>query len=373
MDAGKLIESLELLEADERDFTIGAKLEEIRNLIAQNSNEEQNQTITTKLEELESVVQLSRAVRFSKTELSVLEQIDAEACFGSGLLKSLAEITNMSRSYELNTRFKDFHAARTDKFNKLMKLKGAMIDNGVPAYKQEGNEVALSIPDAGLSVETTASYLKEFSAFLRSLQECAVAGDERPEPAQIVRVSRGSLDVFAMVDPATVQMILDVLSDVATIYVASEEIKKRTGKSVLTDGEQTKVDDLMKEISKKRVEEFLENTTNKLCKKDDNDLKARVRKHLRVLLKWIPMGIHIEVVVKKTVDPVETKQEPKQLKARQQELAILSRVKEMYSLPPERLQLPVPSSEGEDEALPAKEAKKEESKAPEGEATGGKE
>lgn len=339
MDANKLLEIIQLLEADERDFTIGNRIEEIRNLIAQNS-EEQSQTIEDKLKELYTAIRSSRAAIFSNTELLILEKIDAGDYFGKPLLTKIDEITSTSKTYELQIRFKEFQSQRAEKYSKMLQMRNVMIDNGVEAYRQEANEVALSIPGDDVPVSDTAKYLEDFSMFLRTLQDCNVVDDVRPESAKIVRASKGSLNFFALVDPETIRTLLDILADLAAVYVATGEIRRRSDKTALTETEINQVDKVYEDIAKKRVEDFVNKTAEKACKKDDNELRNRVRTHLRMLLKWIPMGIHIEVVVQKSVEPVDEKREGKALKAKQHETKVLAAISEMYSLPAEKLMLP---------------------------------
>ena len=66
MDTNKLLELLNLLEADESEFSFVAKIDEVFDLISQN-NEESNNNAAGKTNELYLVIKSSRAAIFAKT------------------------------------------------------------------------------------------------------------------------------------------------------------------------------------------------------------------------------------------------------------------------------------------------------------------
>ena len=77
MDTEKLQQILELIEADEKEFSIQPKIDEIRNLISQNAANTVEQA-SLKVDELFEVVRESRAGSFTNTEVELLENINAD-------------------------------------------------------------------------------------------------------------------------------------------------------------------------------------------------------------------------------------------------------------------------------------------------------
>ncbi|KND49534.1 MAG: hypothetical protein AB203_00435 [Parcubacteria bacterium C7867-008] len=352
MDANTLLELIQLLEADEGQFTIGARIEEIRTLLSQN-DPAQSTAISTKLTELFTEIASSRANLFSQTELAILKGLDAVDYFGSGLTQALTEITSGSKTYELTSRLSEFYTERSTKYNKLVQMKNSMLENGLVAYEQEEDEIALTIPGKEVDASELAEHLKTFSEFLRAVQECTLPAGQTPTPAEIVRVSRGSLNFFAQVDPATLKAVLEIIGSLATIYLAGVDIRKKfNSKTPLSEDEQASINQLAETIAQKRVDAFVAETAAKLAK-DNHELGNRVSRYLKILIKWMPLGIHLEVVVAKTVEPVDLKtSEGKQIRAKQ---ATLLKVNEMYSLPMEHLKLPEPQIAEQDVAIPAEE------------------
>ncbi len=339
MDANKLLELLQLLEADEQQFGVGTAIAEISTLIGQNNEESTTQAVA-KAEALFEVLRFSRAAHFSGTELEVLKLLNAEEYFGMGLLRTLDEILSKSRGFQVASKLSTFRSERKSYYAKLLALKNALSDVGIEPYEQKEPEIALSIPDEFVKVDEVAGYLNEFGQFLRVVQD-ATADEKSPrKELKIKRLSRGTAEFFIGGDPAVAMSVLNVLSDLANIYLAARELRNRENKNgtALSKEEQKQVDKVYDEIARARMEGFIEDTPEQTFKKATPEQKIKIRKHLRALIKWLPLGIHVEVVFDKTIEPVaESSVKGKKIEDQKR---LQANITEMYALPVAQLKLP---------------------------------
>jgi len=341
MDTSSLLNLLQLIEADERDFTIMNRIEQLRALVA-NNNPSEGPQITERINELLAVLGASRASLFSRTEIDVMESLGADHYFGQGLITSLQGIMS-SAPYELNSQLTEFARLYTEKYNTLMRLASALVDNAVKPYAQKQDELAFTLPNDEIPPAELSKRMGELSTFLRVIQECANPTATTHEAPEIVRVSKGTYDFFLNIDPDTLKSVVSLIADLATIYVAKKQLWDAGQPTVLTEAEKEELNQLVERSAKKRVDEFLERNTNKLAGNDNHELRARVSTSLKLLLKWLAIGVHVEIVYQKTVEPIDqTSKEGKEIaKKATKQLAI----NQVYNLPLEQLRLPKPEGE----------------------------
>jgi hypothetical protein len=164
------------------------------------------------------------------------------------------------------------------------------------------------------------------------------------------------LEFFIAAAPNIAGIILDVLSKLSALYIAIRELRKKKEDTLLTADEEKEVQKLYEKIAKQRVEKFVAETASEIGKNAEPEKKLAVSTYLKILLKWLPAGIHIEVVLKKTpISGTETAPEKKaelENKGMQQ-----LNIAEMYNLPTAQLTLPDPN--GEIDEKPIENAPKE--------------
>jgi hypothetical protein len=353
MDANKLLEILLLIEADEKDFTFGDKIQEIRGLIAQN-NDAAGQQASEKLEILLGDIQKSRAANFAVTEDELLKQLKALEFFGLGLFDQLQRVSS-ARGFEVSAKFNAFQSGRAEKLKKLMHLKNALVDIGITAYKQEQPEIALTIPEDLLEIDSVAKYLEKFGDFLNAVQEALPGEAADHKPIKIVRLNKGSGQFFLGVDPLVAQAVLGILSDLATVYLAARELRKPDKKNEkLSEEEQLQVEKVYDDILRQRLEKFIDTTPERVAAGAGAEQKQRIKTYLKFLVKWLPLGINVEVVFTKSIEPMTTEQAQD---AGQRQLQT-SRTRDIYRLPREQLKLPEPENGDDvDKGSPTKKKK----------------
>jgi len=340
MDSNKLLEILNLLEADEKDFSFGTKIEEISTLLSQN-NEESSLQINDKTSQLDKEIKLSRAYQFTSTELSFLKELGLETLFGTELMVNI-QTTLQSRGYEINSKFSQFKKKRADKYKTIMQLKSHMVEVGIVPYQQADDEVAFSIPSEISTIEEIPDYLKKFGDFIQSVQNSIEDGEEKRRPHKIVRLNRGSLEFFTSVDPQSIVIILGILSDLANIYIATKYLREKKSDSNLTEVELQDLTKLYEKAAKDRLESFIKKTVDKVLKKKiDNQQRLKLEKSLKVLVNWLPLGIRVDVVFKKSVESTD-QTNVKAMELIDKKILQKLKVEEMYKLPLEQLKLPEP-------------------------------
>ena len=339
MDTNKLLELLNLLEADESEFSFVAKIDEVFDLISQN-NEESNNNAAGKTNELYLVIKSSRAAIFAKTEIVLLQNISADKFFGLELVDSLYAIMN-SRGYEVTHKLNAFRSQRNDKYKFLMQLRNSLVDAGIVSYKQSQDEIALSIPEDFTQVKETSTYLRDFGRFIESVEDCQNSEDVPLTPVKISRLNKSSADFFVLANSETVKAVLEILSELATVYLAIKELRAKRIDPALNQAEQTEIGAIYEKVGKRKVAEFVENIVEKISKNPDQEKRTKLRKYLKLIIKWLPLGIHLEVVYSKSVEPIVPEGQV-QMTALEEKRSKQLGVMEMYKLPKEQLQLPEP-------------------------------
>lgn len=336
MDTNKLLQILNLVDADEKENLIQQKIEEIRNLVSQNSPDSgvEASEKTTKLIE---IIKATRASKFTVTEREILEGIGAEFYFGEGLIDSLNDIL-MTRSFEVAGRLKSFHHERQSMYLHLTQLKTTLEELGVEAYQQVSPEIGLKLPDELLSIDEVSIRLKEFSHLLKAIQEPlrgkgGVVGD-----VKITRMNKGSGEFFFGVSPEVALLVLNILSDLATVVATAHQIKNSNpvkDNKYVSPEDTKRLKELVEDIADKTIQKFIEEVPGRIA----NDIKPEqansIKKHVQILFKWIPLGIHFEVVYDKEVDPVsgEDGDVEKTARLENEKQMQLERVRQMYKLP----------------------------------------
>ena len=344
MDANKLLEILLLLEADEKDFSFGTKIEEMRNFITQN-NEEGNKQIEQRLSEIEANIKLSRAILFSGTEAELLRVLSANDYFGLPLIESLQSALNSRGGYAISARLNKFQEGRKEKYSNLMKLKESMTAAGVSSYKQTQDEIALSLPETKTGIVEASEYLQDFGRFVEAVQDCIpVKAGQKIAPPRIIRLSKGGVDFFSSVDPQVVESVLHTLGDLAALYLTVKDIRGKKEEPYRDDAEKTEVAKIYEKAVERKVEEFLAQAVEKIAKASSNEKKTTLRTYLKILLKWIPLGINVEVVFSKSVTPIKKDEKGENdkatVEAREEKYLKQTEILKMYKLPPEQLMLP---------------------------------
>jgi hypothetical protein len=110
---------------------------------------------------------------------------------------------------------------------------------------------------------------------------------------------------------------------------------------------------MVKEIADKTVEKFLDEMPKKVSKDISPAQANTLKTHLKLLFKWVPLGIHIEVVYDKNVDvsSVDAEEEPKAKALKEKKTQELVHVKEMYKLPLKEIALLSESEDSETEGV----------------------
>ncbi|MEN9920814.1 MAG: hypothetical protein RL538_707 [Candidatus Parcubacteria bacterium] len=333
MDTNKLLQILTLLQADENEFSIQNRIEEIRNLVAQNSSDAGAQA-SDKTDELIKNIKDTRAAEFTLTETEILQKLGAEFYFGEGLITNLTDIL-MTRSFEVVGRLKSFHSERQSKYSHLTQLKNTLNELGVEPYIQTSPEVALKLPSDLLAIDEVSNRLKAFSHLLKAIQEPLRATGGEVVDIKITRMNRGSGEFFFGVPPDMALVILGILSDLATVVATAHQIKKSNpvnDNQYVSAEDKTKLNKLVEEIAEKTVKKFVEEVPARISKNMEPQHANSIKKHIGILVKWIPLGIHFEVVYDKQVEPVifADNNEGK-LESQKQEQLI--HVRQMYKLP----------------------------------------
>jgi len=354
MDTNKLLQILLLLEADEAEFSLQDKIAEIRNLVAQNTAESGGQA-SEKTDELIEIISETRAAEFALTEIEILDELGAEFYFGSGLSTNLVDMV-MTRSFEVAGRLKSFHAERQAIYDKLISLKNTFIDLGVESYEQPSPEIALKLPNELLSVDDVADRLKSFSHMLKAIQAPLNVDGITTESIKITRMNRGSGEFFFGVTPEVALVTLGILSNFATVIGVAHQIKNSNpvkGNSYVSAEDKQRLTDMVKEIADKTVEKFLDEMPKKVSKDISPAQANTLKTHLKLLFKWVPLGIHIEVVYDKNVDvsSVDAEEEPKAKALKEKKTQELVHVKEMYKLPLKEIALLSESEDSETEGV----------------------
>ena len=349
MDANKLLEILLLLEADEGDFKFETRIGEILNFLGQN-NEEGNRKVEEHLREIEKDIALSRAAQFAGTEIELLKNLRGDSFFGVALIGQLQKILNESRGYEISSELNKFKGARTEKMNGLMRLKGAMSEAGIIPYKQTRKEIALTLPEGQADIASVSKRLSEFGRFVSAIQACQGGGEiEQPN---ISRLSKGTLEFFTAVDVNTAEAILHCLSDLAVLYATAVNMRKKAADPMLTESENKEVAKIYNVASDRRVEEYVEKMVEKIAGTSEAEKKATLRSHFKLLLKWLPLGIHLEVILDKSTEPItkdpQGKYNPEYMALSQVQHKAQIAISEMYALPLEQLKLSEPEDEAEE-------------------------
>ncbi|MFA4999475.1 MAG: hypothetical protein WC519_01985 [Parcubacteria group bacterium] len=344
MDTNKLLEIINLIEADEKEYAFGSKIDEIYNLVSQN-NEQAGPQIDEKIDLLEKDIKSSRAYRFVRTEVSLLEKLGLDNFFGTQLIESIQDIVN-AKGYAILGKFKQFKSNRTEKYTNILRLRDSLISVGVVPYQQTQDEVALTIPEEISVMDEIADYLKKMGIFIDAVQRCLSVQDKESKHPRLTRISNGSFNFFTIADPEVVETILGILSDLATIYLVTKELRSKKADPELDDAEQQELNKFYEKIAKNRFDKFLDDTVESVGKTNDGDQKSRLRTSLKALVKWLPLGIHLEVVFKKSIDPVDPQGDVNALDLIADKVAQKLKIEEMYKLPAEQLKLPE-SSESE--------------------------
>ncbi len=362
MDTNKLLQLLTLLEADEREFSIQQKIEEVRNLVLQNSSDS-GALASTKTDELIEHIKKTRAFSFTVTETEILEKVGAEFYFGVGLANSVTDILT-TRSFEVAGRLKSFYNERQVKNTHLTQLKKTLEELGVVAYSQPSPEVALKLPDELLAIDEVSERLRAFSHLLKAIQEPLRKKGDLTSDIRITRMNRGSGEFFFGVSPEVALIVLGILSDLATVVATAHQIKKSNpveNTRYVTDEDKEKLRLLVDEIAEKTVKKFIEEVPERLGNNIEPQHANSIKRHIEILFKWIPLGIHFEVVYDKEVEskPVANEEEggiPDKFDIKRREQ--LEQVKMMYKLPLKDIPLLVGEVKG-DEIDAEKEGKQE--------------
>jgi hypothetical protein len=342
MDINRALKILVLLEADEADLSISEKIQNIYNLLSQNNNET-NQSAGKEFSLLLKDIQSSRAYLFSGIENKILKQLQVESLFGQGLLGQLTKIRNKP-GFEVTSELSEFRSKRSDQYNRLMQLKTILVDIGIKPYAQGGDEIAFSLPEELSTIDNTAEYLKKFGLFIKSIQDISAPKGKREE-IKITGLNKGSNEFFVLAEPETLSSLLDILSNIATVYLAVKEIKK--SKSInggLTEEENKRVAELYEQIAQKRIESFLENKPKEIAPNATHEQAQNLRTYLKMLLKWLPLGIEVEIVLEKSAAKGSLEKSKINSVKKIEELRNIS---EMYRLPKESLLLPLAHGSGD--------------------------
>ncbi len=334
MDTNKLLQILTLVEADESEFGIKTKIDDIKNLVAQNTPDAGVQA-GEKTDSLIQILQSTRAAQFTLTEVEILSEIGAEFYFGEGLIDTLKDVL-LTRSFEVIGRLESLHSERQTMFTKLVLLKNTLIELNVEPYKQPLPEIGLTLPDGLLSIDDVSKKLREFSNFLKAVSEPLHEGVSGAEEIKITRMNKGSGEFFFGVTPELAKTVLNILSDLATVIAVAYQIKNsnsvKNNKYVSVE-DVTQLDEMVKKIADSTVEKFLDEIPKKIGKKTSESQATAIKNHAKLLIKWIPLGVHFEVVYDKEVTPVAVTED---VKEKEKEILIqkqLGGVKEMYKLP----------------------------------------
>lgn len=343
MDTGKLLQILLLVEADENDLLIQSVLDEVSNLVSQPNSDSGSQALV-KADELLGNIKTSRAYEFGGTEVEVLDELGGKNYYGEGLVKSVNRILN-SRSFEIPGKIKEFSQRRNDVNNRLNRLKDSLTDAGIVAYEQEVPEIALVLPDDQLSLDSVNKHLSDFSKLIKSIQE-ANRENGSVEQVKITRLSRGSGEFFFGVDYQTAQTMLNVLSNLANVYLAANQLRKSKNHDtdgLLTKDQKEELEKLFDRFAKNKLEEFIQKVPDLVKKNLEPEKANNIRKYVKFLFKWLPLGIHVEVVYDKRVERTSTEEKTKkELTEASQRSELQKGVSEMYRLPKEQLKLPEP-------------------------------
>jgi hypothetical protein len=348
MDSSKLLEIIDLLEADEKEYTLSTKLDEVSNLITTQNNAEVNEQIEEKLKILQENIAMSRASLFAQTEIKILKNLGVENYFGRRFIENIQKNVN-ARGYEVSAKFKQFSTTRTEKYNKLIKMRNVMVETGLSPYEQTKDEIAMSIPSNISNTAEVAKYLEKFGQLIQIVQECKETKDIAQEPPKITRLNKGSAEFFILAEPNTISAIIDILAGLSTVYLVTKELRNRKSGDSLNDLEQKEIKKIYEGVAKRKLEEFITETVEKISGKVEPEKQARLRTYIKFLIKWLPLGVKIEVVYKKSVeplagDPKESVTQQKLLKRQHNEQL---KVAEIYKLPIEQLKLPEPDDKSE--------------------------
>lgn len=353
MDSNKLLEIIDLLEADEKEYTLGTKLDEISNLITTQNNAEVNEQIEEKLKILQENIAASRASLFAQTEIQILKNLGVDNYFGSRFVENIQKNVN-SRGYEVSEKFKQFATSRTEKYNKLVNMKNVMIATGLLPYKQTKDEIAISIPSDISSITEVAKYLEKFGQLIQIVQECKETKDIAQEPPKITRLNKGSAEFFILAEPNTISAIVDILAGLSTVYLVTKELRNRKSDNSLNDTEQKEIKKIYEGVAKRKLEEFIAKAVEKISGKVEPEKQVRLRTYIKLLIKWLPLGIKVEVVYKKSVEPLteDPKENIVQQKLLKRQHDEQLKIAEIYKLPIEQLKLPEPDDKAQVKETP---------------------
>ena len=165
----------------------------------------------------------------------------------------------------------------------------------------------------------------------------------KTENIKLTRMNKGSGEFFFGVQPETAVLMLSILADLATVVAVAHQIRNSVPKvdKQYVDPEDAKaLNEKVEEIAKKSVDKFLAEIPQKIAKDVSAEQATNVKKHAQILFKWIPLGVHFEVVFDKTVETSskENLSEDK-LKLETEKRQQLESVKDMYELPLQEMPL----------------------------------
>lgn len=349
MDTEKLLRVLNDARNDEKGLGISAKIDEVRNLLAQN-NPTGFGSAHEKLTALILLAEGSAVFDFRPTESSLLETVGGAAYFGQGLVGKLREVAE-TRSFEQMGKLDEYRAARTAFVSKMDKLVTSLNELGVKEYRPEEWEVGITLPDEAADADKLVSVLTDLRKLFVVLAE---ASGETTAPIKITRAGNGTIELFSLQSVGVAVLFTTLLNNVGDIWEKigklkneKEEVSKKNHFDKDTkDGVHKLIDEQIKklrdEITNEMPDRIMKAAKVKLKDDRSNEVRNQIRASLKVVLAWLQVGIELEVT---PVRVQETKTAEGAPDAKEVELLATAsktnfKLREIYKLPPAVRALP---------------------------------
>lgn len=345
MDAQKLFRILKDLQKDEQTLTIGTRIDEIRNNIAQNNQGAFDLAQTQLNDTITQIREGSISYNFSRTEIMLLKQVGGESYFGKGLIAQLETIF-AARSFEIVGKVNEYDNQRKDFMTKAQRLAAGFGDMGIEEYRPSLYEVGLVIPEDEADLDKLARRIKDLKLLLSGLVE--IAGEDQ-RGVKITRLSSGSLELFSL-QPAEVAVLLStLLLNVSAIWDKIAQFRKKideTEKSELLSSDSKKSikeiwENEAKKIKNEILEELPERCLKKFKKQDQgrkNEIRNQISISIQTIFAWLEIGIEVDITPVRVDNPDGVPdQEVGQIAMIQETNA---KLQEIYKLPKELKQLP---------------------------------
>jgi hypothetical protein len=371
MDAGKLLRVVHDSQNDEKTLSVAAKIDAIRNDVAQN-NAAGVEAARQKFEELRSTITAqSISYTFSTTETRLLEEIGAEAYVGKGLIEHLQSILS-SRGFEMTAMVDDYRAKRTEVINKMGRLVVALQEVGIQEYRPAEDEVSIVLPEEDGDLQKLQKHLGKFKRVLTVIAEITNADYQH---VSISRVSSGSpLEFFSLQSVDTAALLSDLFRNVAWAWQKVKKLQQKAeaveGEDLLDDNSKRVYRDALAVQASRELDRIESELPDQLLQRANrqpdparvHEVKQELKAAVHFVFGWLNGGIELDITLSRkqtTSETGEEQRDPEKANIMREANAALQ---EVYKLPKKDRVLPLPAAYlNEPDELPGTEAVTDES------------